>query len=213
MTIASGNVINRENLQGVDYPFGVFFLQTVGYLLIDPLEPPATTFWVYEDDQSPPEKERSRLKVKLPKGLRLYLYGLSLPRGILKAQNQSLQIEAAPVIYTPDPLTGDLVETGMGAGVPFQALPIAPILTKIYDPFKPLAEASGSINVYPLLGMDAGTTLPLLEDSYLRINSGTPLLLNPEIKTPMRIAVVVAGWMKDSRSVSIDDIGGWSTRV
>jgi hypothetical protein len=213
MTIASGNVINRENLQGVDYPFGVFFLQTVGYLLIDPLEPPTSVFWVYEDDQAPVEKERSRLKVKLPKGLHLYLYGLSLPRGVLKTQSQSLRIAAAPVIYTPDPITGDRVETGIGADVPFQVLPIAPILAKIYDPFKPLAEASDSINVYPLLGLDAGTAVPLLEDSYLRVNSGTPLLLNPEIKTPMRIAVVVAGWMKDSRSVSIDDIGGWSARV
>lgn len=213
MTIASGNVINRENLQGVDYPFGVFFLQAVGYLLIDPLDPPATLLWVYEDDQPLPEKERSRLKVKVPKGLRLYLYGLALPRGILRTQAQSLQLRAAPIIYAPDPLTGEPVETGIGAGVSFQTIPIAPILSKIYDPVKPQSEAGASLNLYPLLGMDAGTPLLLAENSYLQISTGSPILLEPEIKTPMRIAVVVAGWMKDSRAVSIDDIGGWSTHV
>ncbi|MGL4349304.1 MAG: hypothetical protein ACRCT2_01775 [Plesiomonas shigelloides] len=213
MTLASGNVINRENLQGVSYPFGNFFLQTVGYLLIDPLEPPSSTLWVYEDDQALPEKERSRLKVKLPKGLRLYLYGVAVPRGVLRSQTQTLQLRAAPIIYTPDPITGEPVETGIGLGVAFQSIPIAPILTKIYDPIEPLSEASASINLYPLAGMDAGSVLLLTEDSYLQVTTGSPILLNPEIKTPMRIAVVVAGWMKDPRSVSIDDIGGWSTRV
>ena len=206
MTIASGNVINRENLKGVDYPFGVYFSQAVGYIQIDPEDDPLqTAFWVYEEDQTPPVKEKDRKKVKIPKGLFLYLFGVAVPRGLAANQTQSLAASSAPVIYTVDPLTGDRVETGIGAPIAFSTpIPIAPMLAKIYDPLFPLQEISESKNAYPLPGFDAGATTALTEDSYLRITTGTPLVLSTEAlkkKKPLRLAIVVAGWKKDPLSV------------
>jgi hypothetical protein len=216
MTIASGNVINRENLLGVDYPFGVWFSRPVGYIHIDPEDDLLTTsFWVYEEAQAPPVKEKSRLKVKLPKGLYLYLFGVAVPRGVAPLSTNIFSANTAPIIYTPDPLTGDLKETGIGPLVPFSTpIPIAPMLLKIYDPLFPLNELSESKNAYPLPGFDAGAAVPLVENSYLKINTGTPIVLSPEAlkaKKPLRIAIVVAGWKKDVLSVSVGDIGGWST--
>ena len=215
MTIASGNVINRENLLGVDYPFGVWFSQAVGYIHIDPDEPLQTSFWVYEEDQAPPIKEKSRKKVKLVKGLYPYLFGVAVPRGIKPLQTQSLAISTAPIVYTANPLTGDLEETGIGPLVSFSTpIPIAPLLAKIYDPLFPIREISESKNAYPLPGFDTGAVVPLLENSYLKVDTGTPILLSPEalkLKKPIRIAIVVAGWKKDVLSVSVNDIGGWST--
>jgi hypothetical protein len=215
MTIAAGNVINRENLLGVDYPFGVWFSQSVGYIHVDPEDDLLTTsFWVYEEGQAPPVKEKSRPKVKLPKGLYLYLFGVAVPRGIAPLSTNTFTANTARIIYTPDPLTGDLKETGIGPLVPFSTpIPIAPMLTKIYDPLFPLDQISESKNAYPLPGFDAGAVVPLVENSYLKIDTGTPIVLSPEakLKKPIRIAIVVAGWKKDPLSVNIGDVGGWST--
>jgi hypothetical protein len=217
MTIASGNVINRENIQGVDYPFGVRLHQAVGYILLDPEELPQTEYWVYEEDQLLPTKEKSRKKVKLPKGLHTYLYGIAIPRGIAPLQAQSFTATSHPLIYTVNPLTGLREETGIGGPTALSApIPIGPMLTKIYDPLFPLNEISESKNAWPLPGFDAGAVVPLTENSYLKISTGSQVLLSAEVlklKKSMRCAVVFAGWMKDDLSVSINDIGGWSTNA
>lgn len=215
MTIAAGNVINRDNTFGVSYPPGVLITQACGFIFIDPEEPPQTVFNVYEEDQRPPLKERSRVKVRLPKGMHPYLYGLAVPRGLAQAQAQTMTARSVPIIYTPDPITGILVETGLGAPVALSTpISIGPMLVEIYDPFNPINETSRSNNAWPLPGFDAGSPVPLIENSYLQITASAPIALSPEAlkaKKPIRIAVVVAGWQKDPMSVSINDIGGWST--
>lgn len=215
MALAAGNVINRENFRGVDYPFGVLFSQLVGYIFIDPEEPAQTDFWVYEEGQAPPPKERNRLKVKLPKGMFPYLYGVAVPRGVAPLQTQTLTATSVPIVYTASPLTGILEETGLGGPVALSTgISIGPLLTKIYDVAKPLAEASDSRNAYPLPGFDGGSPAALTENSYLKITSSAAILLSPQalkLKKPIRLAVVVAGWQKDPLTVSINDIGGWST--
>ena len=53
MSLATGNVINRDNSRGISYPPGVLFTQVVGYIFIDPEEPPQlamSRFALYRDE-------------------------------------------------------------------------------------------------------------------------------------------------------------------
>lgn len=224
MVLATGNVINRENAQGIDNPFGVLFYQTIGYILVDPDDMTPTEYWVYEEGKAPPTREVSRKRVEIPKGLFPYLYGVSLPRGLTPGQTLTLTAQSVPIVYGVDPLTGFPVQTGLGTPVTMLTpIPIGPILAQIYDPVAPMSECSDSRNTYPLPGMDnipapidgLNVARPFLaSNSYIKIVSSAPILLSAKAraqKKPARIAVVIGGWRKSLATVSISDIGGWST--
>lgn len=224
MVLATGNVINRENAQGVDSPFGVLFYQSLGYILIDAEDTASTEYWVYEEGKAPPTREAPRQRIQIPKGLFPYLYGVSIPRGIAPGQTQTLTAQSVPIVYAVAPLTGLPVQTGVGTPVTMLTpIPVGPILARIYDPVTSMTECSDSRNTYPLPGMD-NTPAPvdglatgrasLASNSYVKIVIPTPLLLSAKAlarKKPIRIAVVIAGWQKSESTVSIGDIGGWSS--
>ena len=204
-----------SDLNGISYPPGVLFTQVVGYILIDPEEPPQISFNIYEEGVAQPPKERNWEKVQVPKGMHPYLYGVAIPRGLAPLQTAVLAISSVPIIYAPDPLTGLPKEIGQGAPIAFSTpIGLGPILAKIYDPLFPVSQASDSRNAYPLPGMDGGGAVPLAENSYLRVAASAPIVLSAaalKLKKPIRIAVTVAGWQKDPVTITVDDAGGWST--